>query len=93
MGQKSEGQAEQLFKKFGQKLDSFIAEMKDSSENMSEEFESRFEELKKNFAHLEDEAKDFKANNKDKWDAVQDELNQAGQSLKQAFKNAFAKNN
>lgn len=91
MGRKAEGQAEHMFKVFGQKLDKFIAELKDAKENAGEEFETRFEELKNNFASLEDQVKDFKENNKDKWEKVQDELNQAGKSVKEAFDSAFAR--
>jgi chaperonin cofactor prefoldin len=91
MGRKTEGQAEHMFKIFGQKLDRFIAELKETKEHAGDEFETRFEELKRNFASLEDQLKDFKENNKDKWEKVQDELNQAGKSVKQAFDSAFAK--
>ena len=91
MEKKTEGTLEQLFKKFGHKLDQFIVELKGTKENAGEEMDERFEELKRNFASLEDQVKDFKENNKDKWQDVQSELNQAGQSLKQAFDSAFAK--
>ena len=91
MEKKTEGTLEQLFKKFGHKLDQFIVELKGTKENASEEMDERFEELKRNFASLEDQVKDFKENNKDKWQDVQSELNQAGESLKQAFDSAFAK--
>ena len=91
MEKKTEGTLEQLFKKFGHKLDQFIVELKGTKENASEEMDERFEELKRNFASLEDQVKDFKENNKDNWQDVQSELNQAGQSLKQAFDSAFAK--
>ena len=93
MEKKTEGTLEQLFKKFGHKLDQFIVELKGTKENAGGEMDERFEELKRNFASLEDQVKNFKENNKDKWQDVQSELNQAGQNLKQAFDSAFTKKN
>jgi len=90
MGRKSEGQAEKMFKTFGKKVDSFIAELNDAKGNSSEEFKSRLEELRKSKDSLEKKFKGFREENKDKWDEVQAELERAGQEFKKAVNNLFA---
>ena len=93
MAEKTEGTLEQLFQKFGHKLDVFVSDLKGSKTTASAEIDERFEELKSSFSNLEDQVKEFKENNKDKWEDVQSELNQAGKSLKHAFDTAFTKKN
>ena len=90
MGRKPEGNAENMFKKFGKNVDSFISELKDVKGNSNEEFKSRLEELKKSKDSLEEKFNDFKHENKDKWDEVQTDLDRAGQEFKKAVNNLFS---
>ena len=90
MGRKTEGNAEKMFKKFGKNVDSFIHELKDVKGNSNEEFKSRLEELKKSKETLEEKFKDFKHENKDKWEDVQTDLERAGQEFKKAVNNLFS---
>jgi gas vesicle protein len=90
MGRKPEGNAEKMFKKFGKNVDSFISELSDVKGGSNEEFKSRLEELKKSKDSLEDKFKDFKEDNKDKWEDVQSELERAGQEFKKAVNNLFS---
>ncbi len=93
MGRKPEGQAEKMFKRFGKNVDTFIAELSDAKGNTSEEFQSRLEELKRSKDSLGEKFKDFREENKDKWDDVQSELERAGQEFKKAVNNLFANRN
>jgi phage host-nuclease inhibitor protein Gam len=93
MGRKPEGQAEKMFKRFGKNVDTFIAELNDAKGNTSEEFQSRLEELKRSKDSLGEKFKDFREENKDKWDEVQSELERAGQEFKKAVNNLFANRN
>ena len=90
MGRKPEGNAENMFKKFGKNVDSFISELKDVKGSSNEEFKSRLEELKKSKDSLEEKFNDFKHENKDKWDEVQTDLDRAGQEFKKAVNNLFS---
>lgn len=92
MKTQTEGKAEQMFKNFGKKIDAFIADFKGSTDNLrKEEVEPRVEELKHSYEKLEAQAKEFKENNKEKWDEVEKELKEAGKSLKNALETAFSK--
>ena len=86
-----EGKAEKMFKELGKRIDGFMAELDDASDNLKDEFKSRFEELKKSKDSLGNEYKTFKEKNKDKWAEVESSLEKAGEELKQAFKAAFTK--
>jgi phage host-nuclease inhibitor protein Gam len=90
MGRKPEGQAEKMFKRFGKNVDSFIADLNDVKENSSDEFKVRLEELKKSTHSLNERFKDFREQNKDKWEDAQSELERAGQEFKKAVNNLFA---
>ena len=90
MGKKPVGNAEKMFKKFGKNVDSFISELSDVKGNSNEEFKGRLEELKKSKDSLGEKFKDFKEENKDKWEDVQSELERAGQEFKKAVNNLFA---
>ena len=90
MGRQPEGQAEKMFKRFGKNVDSFIAELNDVKENSGEEFKIRLEELKKSTHSLNEKFKDFREQNKDKWEDAQTELERAGQEFKKAVNNLFA---
>lgn len=79
-----------MFKKFGKNVDSFIAELNDVKENSSDEFKVRLEELKKSTHSLNEKFKDFREQNKDKWEDAQSELERAGQEFKKAVNNLFA---
>lgn len=90
MGRKPAGNAEKMFKKFGKNVDSFISELSDVKGNTNEEFKGRLEELKKSKETLEEKFKDFKEDNRDKWEDVQSDLERAGQEFKKAVNNLFA---
>ncbi|HHL52691.1 MAG TPA: hypothetical protein ENJ39_04890 [Flammeovirgaceae bacterium] len=90
MGRKPEGQAEKMFKEFGKKVDSFIAELNDVKENASDEFKSRLKELERSKESLEERFKEFKENNKDKWEEVQSDLERAAREFKKAINNLLA---
>ena len=90
MGRKPEGQAEKMFKRFGKNVDSFIAELSDVKENSNDEFKVRLEELKKSTHSLNERFKDFREQNKDKWEDAQSELERAGQEYMKAVNNLFA---
>ncbi len=79
-----------MFKRFGKNVDSFIAELNDVKENSNDEFKVRLEELKKSTHSLNERFKDFKEQNKDKWEDAQTELERAGQEFKKAVNNLFA---
>jgi len=93
MGRNPEGNAEKMFKRFGKNVDSFITELNDASSNNSVEFKERLDELKKTKDTLGDKFKEFKDENKDKWDDVQTELERAGQEFKKAVNNLFSSRN
>ena len=90
MGRQPEGQAEKMFKRFGKNVDSFIADLSEATDHTSDEFKGRLEELKKSKDSLGEKFKDFKEDNKDKWDDVQSELERAGEEFKKAVNNLFA---
>ena len=90
MGRNPEGQAEKMFKRFGKNVDSFIADLSDVKENSNDELKARLDELKKSKDTLGEKFKDFREENKDKWDDVQSELERAGQEFKKAVNNLFA---
>jgi len=89
MGRNPEGQAEKMFKKFGKNVDSFISELSGVKDNSSEEFKSRLEELKRTKDTLGEKFRDFREENKDKWEEAQTELERAGQEFKKAVNNIF----
>jgi predicted nuclease with TOPRIM domain len=89
MGRKSEGNAEKMFKTFGKNVDSFISELNGVKGVSNEEFQSRLDELKKSKDSLGEKFKDFKEDNKDKWEDVQTDLERAGQEFKKAVNNLF----
>ena len=86
-----EGKAEKLFKDLGKRIDKFMVELDDASSNLKDEFQSRFEELKKSKDSLGKEYNAFKEKNKDKWQEVESSFEKAGEELKNAFKAAFSK--
>ncbi|RLD24692.1 MAG: hypothetical protein DRI71_01850 [Bacteroidetes bacterium] len=90
MGRKPEGNAEKMFKTFGKNVDSFISELNGVKGVSNEEFQSRLDELKKSKDSLGEKFKDFKEENKDKWEDVHTDLERAGQEFKKAVNNLFS---
>lgn len=84
------GKAEKLLKDLGRKIDNFMVEIDDATENLQGEFKQRFEELKKSKDSLGKDIKDFKDKNKDKWEEVEAKIEQAGKEVSDAFKDAFS---
>lgn len=85
-----EGRAEKLLKDFGKRIDKFVSELDDATDNLQDEFKKRYDELLKSKDNLQGEFNSFKENNKDKWEEVETNLENAGQELKNAFKTAFS---
>jgi hypothetical protein len=89
MGRKPEGKAEKLFKGLGKNLDSLLEDIKSGTEDFRHS--ERFEELKRNGESLKKEFKDFKDNNKDIVDKIDSSFEKAGKEIRDAFRNAFSK--
>ena len=71
------GKAEKLLKDLGRKIDNFMVEIDDATENLQGEFKQRFEELKKSKDSLGKDFKDFKDKNKGKWEEVEAKIEAA----------------
>jgi len=81
-----EGTAEKAFKKFGKKMDQFMAELNEAGEKLNKEFEQKYQELKQAAEKLKNEA-----NDKERWKEVEASLKKAGEELENAVKAAFGK--
>jgi cell division septum initiation protein DivIVA len=86
MESKQEGNAEKVFKNFGQKVDQFLEELDDAGVRLKKEFEEKYQELKKSAEKLKEETK-----SKERWKEVEENLRKAGDELGNAFKSAFGK--
>ena len=91
MGRKPEGNAEKMFKKLGKKIDALILELNETKNQAKEEYSDNIDELKRNGETLKKEFHDFKDNHKDKWEEVENSLQNAGKELKNAFNATFTK--
>ena len=82
----NEGKAERAFKKFGKKVDEFLADLDETGEKFQKDFNEKYEELKVSAEKLKKESE-----NKERWKEVEESLKKAGDELSKAFKAAFKK--
>jgi hypothetical protein len=81
-----QSKAEDSFRNFGKRVDSFIEEVNEAGGKLQKEFQQKFEELKESAEKLKKEAE-----NKDRWKEVETSLRKAGEEFSNAFKTAFGK--
>ncbi len=81
-----EGRAEKSFKNFGKNVDGFIEEFKEAADRLEKEFREKYEELKVSAEKLKKEAE-----NKERWQEVEQNLKKAGDEVANAFRAAFKK--
>jgi ElaB/YqjD/DUF883 family membrane-anchored ribosome-binding protein len=81
-----EGTAEKSFRNFGKKVDGFIQEFQEAADKLEKEFKEKYDELKVTAEKLKKEAE-----NKDRWQEVEQSLKKAGDEVSNAFKAAFKK--
>jgi phosphoglycerate-specific signal transduction histidine kinase len=86
MESEKQGKAEDSFRNFGKRVDSFIAEVNEAGGKLQKEFQQKFEELKESAEKLKKEAE-----NKERWKEVETSLRKAGEEFGNAFKTAFGK--
>jgi hypothetical protein len=86
METKDEGQAEKSFRNFGKKVDGFISEFQEAADKLEKEFREKYAELKVSAEKLKKEAE-----NKERWQEVEQNLKKAGDEVANAFKAAFKK--
>ena len=86
MTQEHEGKTEQAFKNFGKKIDKFVDELEEASERLRQEFQEKYNELKRSAEKVKEEA-----TNSDRWKEVEESLKKASDELSKAFKTAFSK--
>ena len=91
MGRKPEGKAEKMFKRLGKKIDELLSDVDKASDKAKEDYADRFEELKRNKESLKKEFGEFRENNKDRWDEIENGIERAGSEIKEAFSKAFKK--
>lgn len=80
----NEGKAERAFKKFGKKVDEFLADLDETGEKFQKDFNEKYEELKKSAEKLKKESE-----SKERWKEVEESLKKASEELNKAFKAAF----
>ena len=81
-----EGKAEKSFKNFGKKVDGFVQEFQEAAGKLEKEFREKFEELKVSADKIKKEAE-----NKERWQEVEQSLKKAGDEVANAFNAAFKK--
>lgn len=91
MGRKPEGNTEKMFKKLGKKIDGLIVELNEAKNQAKEEYSDNIDELKRNGETIKKEIHNFKDNNKERWEEVENSLKNAGSELKSAFDSTFTK--
>jgi len=91
MGRKPEGKAEKMFKRLGKKVDELLGDVDKASDKDKVEYADRFEELKRNKETLKKEFGEFREKNKDRWEEIEKGFEKAGKEIKDAFSNAFKK--
>jgi hypothetical protein len=82
----NEGKAEKNFKSFGKKVDGFVSEFQEAADKMEKEFREKFEELKVAADKVKKEAE-----NKERWQEVEENLKKAADEVANAFRAAFRK--
>jgi Sec-independent protein translocase protein TatA len=86
METQDEGKTEKGFKNFGRKVDGFIHEFQEAADRLEKEFREKYEELKVSAERLKKEAE-----NKERWQEVEESLKKAGDEVANAFRAAFRK--
>ena len=81
-----EGNAEKFFKDFGKKLDQFMVELKDAGNRVEIDLRKKYEELKVASEKLSQDAE-----NKKRWEELQNGLKRAGKELEDTLKTVFKK--
>ena len=81
-----EGKAEKSFRNFGRKVDGFIQEFQEAADKLEKEFKEKYEELKVSAEKIKKEAE-----NKERWQEVEQNLKKAGDEVANAFRAAFKK--
>ena len=84
MEKTNEGNAENFFKDFGKKLDQFMLELKDAGNRMEADFKVKFDELKVAAEKLKNDAE-----NKKRWQEIEDGIKKAGKEMEHAFRDMF----
>jgi hypothetical protein len=77
---------EKSFQNFGKKVDGFIQEFTEAADRLEKEFRAKYEELKVSAEKIKKEAE-----NKERWQEVEQSLRTAGDEVANAFKAAFKK--
>jgi hypothetical protein len=83
----TEGNAEKFLKDFGIKLDKFMVELKDAGNRVEADLRVKFNELKVAADKLRNDAE-----NKKRWQEVEESLKKAGKEMENAFREVFKKN-
>ncbi|MBL3656578.1 sll1863 family stress response protein [Fulvivirga sediminis] len=91
MESKTQGKAEKVFQDIGKGIDELIKDLHRAKEKMEVEYEDEINELKRNKETLKSEFKDFKENNKGKWDEVEKSLHNAAKEVQNAMEALFKK--
>ncbi|HAA16536.1 MAG TPA: hypothetical protein DCE41_34445 [Cytophagales bacterium] len=83
------GRIENLFGQFGKHLDDLFDKAKNSG--IREDVEERLEELKKSTGKVEDDFKDWRERNQDRWKETEDGMERASQIIRDGVKDIFEK--
>ena len=81
-----EGKAEKSFRNLGRKVDGFIQEFQEAADKLEKEFREKYDELKVSAEKIKKEAE-----NKERWQEVEQNLKKAGDEVANAFRAAFKK--
>ncbi|MEL6536283.1 MAG: hypothetical protein AAFQ98_12780 [Bacteroidota bacterium] len=87
--EKENGRIENLFGQFGKHLDDLFDKAKNSG--MREEVEERLEELKRSAGKVEDDFKDWRERNQDRWKETEDGMERTAQIIRDGVKDIFEK--
>lgn len=77
---------DKTFSNFGEKVDGFVHEFQEAADKLEKEFREKFEELKVAAERVKKEAE-----NKERWQEVEDNLRKAADEVASAFRAAFRK--
>lgn len=89
MGRKPEGKAEKMFKTFGKNVDSYISNIKESTDFKNLDIDKRVSELNKNKETIENQFSGFSKNAKSQWDNAKPNFERAGQEFRKAMNTFF----
>ena len=86
METQSEEKKDKTFAGFGEKVDGFVNEFQEAADKLEKEFREKFEDLKATAERLKKEAE-----NKERWQEVEENLRKAADEVASAFRAAFRK--